>query len=388
MPTEFTMPKLGLTMEEGTIIEWLVPDGTDVAEGSRRAAIETDKVETEVKVMGSAVVASTCGRRDTLACGAVIGVVARRPARPHRQRGRSGADGDRRRACRRRSAVSRRAALAAASTVDPPPRRPASTAAGVVRLAQRPASRRRAGVDRRHARGTGPGGRIVSEDVKTVDGHLAPSDLGTSPSRTIAAPGRSPPATSRPATSADLLGVDISSVPAIRIDGRITREDVARSRPLAARRRATVPRAGAAVSPTRRCCKSRPGHADVAGCAARSPSGCTSRCARWPSSTLTMDADLDAVVADRAAPQGAGAAPGYTDYVIAAAAQALRDHPHVNAQITPDGSRLPARRPRRHGRRPRRPAGRCRWSATPIGSPWRTWLAETTGSPRRRGPAS
>ena len=25
MPTEFTMPKLGLTMEEGTILEWLVP---------------------------------------------------------------------------------------------------------------------------------------------------------------------------------------------------------------------------------------------------------------------------------------------------------------------------------------------------------------------------
>ena len=34
MSTEFTMPKLGLTMEEGTIIEWLVPDGTDVDDGS------------------------------------------------------------------------------------------------------------------------------------------------------------------------------------------------------------------------------------------------------------------------------------------------------------------------------------------------------------------
>ena len=30
MATEFPMPKLGLTMEEATIIEWLVADGADV----------------------------------------------------------------------------------------------------------------------------------------------------------------------------------------------------------------------------------------------------------------------------------------------------------------------------------------------------------------------
>ena len=30
MATEFLMPKLGLTMEEGTIIDWLVADGEQV----------------------------------------------------------------------------------------------------------------------------------------------------------------------------------------------------------------------------------------------------------------------------------------------------------------------------------------------------------------------
>ena len=30
MPTEFQMPKLGLTMEEGTIVEWLVEDGAEI----------------------------------------------------------------------------------------------------------------------------------------------------------------------------------------------------------------------------------------------------------------------------------------------------------------------------------------------------------------------
>lgn len=56
--------------------------------------------------------------------------------------------------------------------------------------------------------------------------------------------------------------------------------------------------------------------------------------------TLAMDADMDAVVADRAARKDAGNAPGFTDYVIAAAARALHDHPSVNAQVTPDGIAL------------------------------------------------
>ena len=33
MSTEFIMPKLGLTMEEGTILEWLVEDGTEITQG-------------------------------------------------------------------------------------------------------------------------------------------------------------------------------------------------------------------------------------------------------------------------------------------------------------------------------------------------------------------
>ena len=53
--------------------------------------------------------------------------------------------------------------------------------------------------------------------------------------------------------------------------------------------------------------------------------------------TLTMDADMDAVVADRARRKAEGAAPGFTDYVVAAAGRALRRHPAVNAQVTADG---------------------------------------------------
>jgi pyruvate dehydrogenase E2 component (dihydrolipoamide acetyltransferase) len=57
--------------------------------------------------------------------------------------------------------------------------------------------------------------------------------------------------------------------------------------------------------------------------------------------TLMMDVDMTAVVADRERRKTHGVhTPGYTDYVIAAVARALGDHPHVNSQITEDGVAL------------------------------------------------
>ena len=56
--------------------------------------------------------------------------------------------------------------------------------------------------------------------------------------------------------------------------------------------------------------------------------------------TLTMDAAMDRIVADRRRRQVDGAAPSYTDYVIAAVAAALVEHPVVNSQITDDGIAL------------------------------------------------
>jgi pyruvate/2-oxoglutarate dehydrogenase complex dihydrolipoamide acyltransferase (E2) component len=56
--------------------------------------------------------------------------------------------------------------------------------------------------------------------------------------------------------------------------------------------------------------------------------------------TLNLDVSMDAVWADREARKAKGAAPGFTDYVIAAVAQALRSHPHVNSQVTDEGIAL------------------------------------------------
>ena len=49
MATEVLMPKLGLTMEEGTIESWEKKVGDHVAEGDVLCKIETDKAVTDVE---------------------------------------------------------------------------------------------------------------------------------------------------------------------------------------------------------------------------------------------------------------------------------------------------------------------------------------------------
>ena len=73
MATEFLMPKLGLTMEEGTILEWLVEDGTTIAPGMPVLRIETDKVESDVEASAGGRFVRAAAVGDTFPCGAVIG---------------------------------------------------------------------------------------------------------------------------------------------------------------------------------------------------------------------------------------------------------------------------------------------------------------------------
>ena len=55
MATEIIMPKLGLTMEEGTISSWLAKEGQTVKAGDTLLAIETDKVTVDVEAPASGI---------------------------------------------------------------------------------------------------------------------------------------------------------------------------------------------------------------------------------------------------------------------------------------------------------------------------------------------
>jgi len=49
MTTEVLLPKIGFSMNEGVLAEWLVPDGGDTVAGQPLYALESDKSTEEVE---------------------------------------------------------------------------------------------------------------------------------------------------------------------------------------------------------------------------------------------------------------------------------------------------------------------------------------------------
>jgi pyruvate dehydrogenase E2 component (dihydrolipoamide acetyltransferase) len=77
MPAEITMPKLGLTMESGTIVRWHKAPGERIAPGDPLLEVSTDKINYEVESPVGGTLAERIGNDgDEFACGALIGIVA------------------------------------------------------------------------------------------------------------------------------------------------------------------------------------------------------------------------------------------------------------------------------------------------------------------------
>ena len=73
MRSEVILPKWGMTMQDGTIVEWLVSEGQRVREGDPIAVIETEKVETELPCPDTGTVAEiVVDEGDTVDVGAVL----------------------------------------------------------------------------------------------------------------------------------------------------------------------------------------------------------------------------------------------------------------------------------------------------------------------------
>lgn len=373
MATEFQMPKLGLTMEAGTIIGWHVADGTLVAAGTPVLSIETDKVETDVEASASGRLRQIGAPGETFPCGERIGWFLAEGEEPPASPSPASTDP----AALPSIPASRVGDSPAASAAGKQP-----TSAPDGRIRSSPNARRVAaelGVDIAVVAGSGPDGRIVAADVQRfVETRLQSVSEGVEPSvgarLESVSEGVQPPVGARPAPIpdtgapvvaslaarrlADLLGVDIAAVPRTGVDPRVTRDDVAlyvRQR-LAGPGPAPAP-AQPAQAPVRRAARSptRPsGSAPALAPPSQTPSSVVRMrgmratiASRMHESlhnmaqlTLTMDAAMDRIVADRRRRQVDGAAPSYTDYVIAAVAAALVEHPVVNSQITDDGIAL------------------------------------------------
>jgi pyruvate dehydrogenase E2 component (dihydrolipoamide acetyltransferase) len=72
-----TIPKLGLTMKEGTVAAWHVQPGGAVKEGEPIIDVETEKTTAVFEAPASGVLRRQVARQgDTLPVGALIGVIA------------------------------------------------------------------------------------------------------------------------------------------------------------------------------------------------------------------------------------------------------------------------------------------------------------------------
>ena len=59
------MPKYGMTMEAGLIVEWLVKVGDHVKEGDSLAVVETEKVNTELESPASGTITEISAEADS-----------------------------------------------------------------------------------------------------------------------------------------------------------------------------------------------------------------------------------------------------------------------------------------------------------------------------------
>src|SRR5438876_5228875 len=77
MPVEVTMPKFGLTMQEGTIQRYFKTPGESVRAGEPLYEVETEKVLYEVEAPASGTLAAALFPEGaTVECGVVIAVIA------------------------------------------------------------------------------------------------------------------------------------------------------------------------------------------------------------------------------------------------------------------------------------------------------------------------
>jgi pyruvate dehydrogenase E2 component (dihydrolipoamide acetyltransferase) len=275
MATDVLMPRLSDSMEEGTVLKWLVDKGGEVKRGQPLVEIETDKANMTYDADTDGVLVEVLAQEgDTLAIGQPIARIG-------------GADEtDRKQASEPKAAAE---PTAAAEPEDGP--EAADGASGVgrpdsgrdkpvdgERVKASPVARRMAedlGVDLAQVQGSGPGGRIVKADVEASPKELPAAQPEQAPTRETE---RAAPA---PAASDGAKG-------------EVTAQELSRLQRTVARRMAESK-------------------------------------ATVPDFSLELDVDMTLCIELRERLKGQTEhAPSFNDMVVKAAALALRNHPRVN----------------------------------------------------------
>lgn len=75
MTTQILLPKLGFSMSEGAIAEWLVEDGAVVTAGQPLFSLESDKSVQEIESPASGKLRILAQPKETYAVGTVLGEI-------------------------------------------------------------------------------------------------------------------------------------------------------------------------------------------------------------------------------------------------------------------------------------------------------------------------
>ncbi len=283
MATDVTMPRLSDSMEEGTVLKWLVEEGGEVKRGEPLVEIETDKANmTYESDTDGLLIEIVAQEGDTLPIGetiARVGEAGEAGGGGAKDEEKPQAEEEPEPQAEEKPAKSERSNGGGAPAREHEPARAGAAAggggSGGERVKASPVARRVArdlGVEIARLEGTGPGGRIVKADVEAAAGGNGVSASEETP-RPAPEPGRG----------------EAGAKGAVEIH-ELTRLQQ------------TV---------TRRMAESK---------------------ATAPDFALTLDVDMTrAVELRKRLKEVADPAPSYNDMVVKAAATALRENPRVNA---------------------------------------------------------
>jgi pyruvate dehydrogenase E2 component (dihydrolipoamide acetyltransferase) len=285
---DVAMPRLSDSMEEGTILKWLKSDGDEVKRGEELVEIETDKANMTYEADLEGALAIVAQEGDTLAVGETIARIGEGGEAAPAAAAEREAGGEEPAAAPTQTATVEAEPERAANgrPAEPVVEQPAAPdEGGNGRIKASPIARRMArelGLELAQVRGSGPGGRIVKADVEAA----AKGDGG--PAAAPAAPAAEPERAPAPA---------VVSGEAQTGKGETTTQDLTRLQQTIARRMAESK-------------------------------------ATAPDFVLNIDVEMDKVVELRkqikaAAPEGQ-VVPSFNDFVVKAAALALRDFPRAN----------------------------------------------------------
>jgi len=291
MASDVLMPRLSDSMEEGTVLKWLVEAGGEVRRGEPLVEIETDKANMTYEADTDGVLLEVLAKEgDTLPIGEPIARIG--------QAGEA-ASGD--------GAAAGEGEVAAAGSVEEEPAAGEASApqdlevaaGGTARTKASPVARRVAnelGVELTRLEGTGPGGRILKADVEAAAADGSAEDRASERKAAETPAAEAAAVTPAPAGEAEARVPEAAqpAPPNIGVKGEVTEQELTRLQRTVSRRMAESK-------------------------------------ATVPDFSLELDVDMTLCIELRERlKEQTDAAPSFNDMVVKAAASALREHPRVN----------------------------------------------------------